>query len=210
MLTNPIVSTAVFSTCGMSVWTFIISAFLSLPKQFITVYLGVALEQSDKGGGSTSDKIIKDVVLAVTVIITFLAMWYIYRLMNQAKPDVIYARRKARSVHRVEMYTCADAFGAGRQSSRPRALPPMATVRCSSQTLLLHSTPQPMRARSRSPLILRLSAPLPISNGTRTAVPSDMQATRRSTSLNPAVQHLSGRSPRRRHTDRRGSARTQA
>ena len=82
----------------MSVWTFIISAFLSLPKQFITVYLGVALEQSDKGGGSTSDKIIKDVVLAVTVIITFLAMWYIYRLMNQAKPAVIHERRKARQV----------------------------------------------------------------------------------------------------------------
>ena len=43
------VTTAVFSTCGMSVWTFSIAAILSLPKQFITVYLGYALEQSENG-----------------------------------------------------------------------------------------------------------------------------------------------------------------
>ncbi|KZT64175.1 hypothetical protein DAEQUDRAFT_732966 [Daedalea quercina L-15889] len=89
-------STAVFSTCGMSVWTFLISAFLSLPKQFITVYLGVALEQSDSGGGSTSSKALEDVVVGLTVVITFAAMWYIFRLMNRAKPEVIYERRKAR------------------------------------------------------------------------------------------------------------------
>ena len=44
-----IVTTAVFSTCGMGIWTFSIAAILSLPKQFITVYLGVALEDSEKG-----------------------------------------------------------------------------------------------------------------------------------------------------------------
>ena len=43
------VTTAVFSTCGMGIWTFSIAAILSLPKQFITVYLGVALEQSEDG-----------------------------------------------------------------------------------------------------------------------------------------------------------------
>lgn len=43
------VTTAVFSTCGMGVITFSIAAILSLPKQFITVYLGVALEQSEDG-----------------------------------------------------------------------------------------------------------------------------------------------------------------
>lgn len=43
------VTTAVFSTCGMSVWTFSIAAILSLPKQFITVYLGYALELSENG-----------------------------------------------------------------------------------------------------------------------------------------------------------------
>lgn len=43
------VTTAVFSTCGMDVWTFSLAAILSLPKQFLTVYLGVALEQSETG-----------------------------------------------------------------------------------------------------------------------------------------------------------------
>ena len=33
----------------MGVITFSIAVFLSLPKQFITVYLGVALEQSEDG-----------------------------------------------------------------------------------------------------------------------------------------------------------------
>ncbi|OCH86161.1 hypothetical protein OBBRIDRAFT_797454 [Obba rivulosa] len=88
-------TTAVFSTCGMSVWTFSIAAILSLPKQLVTVYLGVALEQSETGS-STRDKIVKDAVLAGTTIITFVAMWYIYKKMNDAKPLVIHDRRKAR------------------------------------------------------------------------------------------------------------------
>ncbi|RPD69744.1 hypothetical protein L226DRAFT_548049 [Lentinus tigrinus ALCF2SS1-7] len=89
-------TTAVFSTCGMGVITFSIAAILSLPKQFITVYLGVALEQSQDGTSSTSDTIIKDVVLGVTTLITIGAMWYIYHQMNKVKPQVIYDRRKAR------------------------------------------------------------------------------------------------------------------
>ena len=44
-----LVTTAVFSTCGMNIWIFMAAAFLSLPKQFITVYLGVALEDSEDG-----------------------------------------------------------------------------------------------------------------------------------------------------------------
>ena len=43
----------------------------------------------------------KDVVLGITAIITFAAMWYIYDKMNKAKPMVIYERRKARYVLRL-------------------------------------------------------------------------------------------------------------
>lgn len=46
---NCIVTTAVFSTCGMGIFTFSLAAILSLPKQFITVYLGVILEESSTG-----------------------------------------------------------------------------------------------------------------------------------------------------------------
>lgn len=48
--TSPfLVTTAVFSTCGMGIFVFCLAALLSLPKQFITVYLGVALKQSADG-----------------------------------------------------------------------------------------------------------------------------------------------------------------
>ncbi|KAI0090208.1 snare associated Golgi protein-domain-containing protein [Irpex rosettiformis] len=89
-------TTAVFSTCGMSIWTFAIAAFFSLPKQFLTVYLGVALEASESGQSSTKDTIIRDTVIGVTTVVTFGAMWYIYHLMNKAKPEIIYQRRKER------------------------------------------------------------------------------------------------------------------
>ncbi|KIY63711.1 hypothetical protein CYLTODRAFT_493693 [Cylindrobasidium torrendii FP15055 ss-10] len=89
-------TTAVFSTCGMGIFVFSIAAILSMPKQFITVYLGVILHQSSSGTQDTKSRIISDVVIAVTFIITIAAMWYIYRQMNKVKPDIIYARRKAR------------------------------------------------------------------------------------------------------------------
>lgn len=78
----------------MGIFVFSLAAILSLPKQFITVYLGVILDNGTKT--STKSRIVSDSVLAITFIITFVAMWYIYREMNRAKPLVIYDRRKAR------------------------------------------------------------------------------------------------------------------
>ena len=45
-----LVITAVLSTCGISVFVFAATAVLSLPKQFIAVYLGVILEKNGNGG----------------------------------------------------------------------------------------------------------------------------------------------------------------
>jgi len=84
-------TTAVFSTCGMAFWVFVVAAVVSLPKQLVLVYIGVALASND----SKSNKIQK-IMLAVTIVITVLAMLYIRRLMGQAKPAVVYARRKDR------------------------------------------------------------------------------------------------------------------
>jgi len=89
-------TTAVFSTCGMNIFVFSLAAILSLPKQFITVYLGVILEQSGTGTQTSQSRIISDVVLSVTILITFVAMWYIFHRMDKVKPQVIYDRRKAR------------------------------------------------------------------------------------------------------------------
>jgi hypothetical protein len=49
-----------------------------------------------QGQRQTKDKIISNVVIAVTVVITAWAMWYIYHQMNKVKPEIIYERRKAR------------------------------------------------------------------------------------------------------------------
>jgi uncharacterized membrane protein YdjX (TVP38/TMEM64 family) len=89
-------TTAIFSTCGMGVITFIIAATLSTPKQFVTVYLGVILEQTGTNTQTSKNRLISDVVLVITLIVTAAAMWYLMHKMRQVKPEVIYARRKAR------------------------------------------------------------------------------------------------------------------
>jgi len=80
----------------MSIFVFSLAAFLSLPKQLITVYIGVILEESGEGKETKRDKLISDGVLAVTIIITIAAAWYIWHVMARVKPVVIYRRRKAR------------------------------------------------------------------------------------------------------------------
>ncbi|KAF8633114.1 hypothetical protein AX15_001497 [Amanita polypyramis BW_CC] len=89
-------TTAVFSACGMGIIVFSIAAILSLPKQFITVYIGVVLEGSATGTRTRKSKIIGDVVLAISILVTVLAMWYILHQMNKVKPEIIYKRRRAR------------------------------------------------------------------------------------------------------------------
>lgn len=97
----------------MNILVFILAAILSMPKQFITVYIGTLLESSSNGTSSvhfavhahpeagsatTKNKILSYVVGFITVLVTIAAMWYIQREVNRIKPDVVYARRKARSV----------------------------------------------------------------------------------------------------------------
>jgi len=89
-------TTAVFSTCGMNIFIFSLAAILSLPKQLVIVYLGVILEQSDTGQSTTKSRVISDVVLAITFLITVFAAWWIYREMAKVMPEVIRDRRRAR------------------------------------------------------------------------------------------------------------------
>lgn len=182
------VTTAVFSTCGMSIFTFAIAAVLSLPKQFITVYLGVAMEQSENGGkcvvahvwdawltlcmrvgGSRTDTIVKDIVIGITVLITIGAMWYVNTKLNQAKPAVIYEKRKARCVLLLNY-------------ASPLACLPLAPTVAKPSSWLRHTRretglPCPSRStrtfprqRSPSPHTPRPSTAPHTSSGTRTAV----------------------------------------
>lgn len=89
-------TTAVFASCGMGFWTFLIAAIVSLPTQFANVYLGTTFENTS---ADSTEKIVNYVSIGITTITTFAAQWFIRRKLNQAKTDVIYARRKARKAN---------------------------------------------------------------------------------------------------------------
>jgi hypothetical protein len=88
------VLTALFTTCGMSLTTFVIAAVVSLPKQFVGVYLGYALRNTDNQ--SRLDKIIKFGTIAITIVITIFAAKYMKSKQTAVKDQVVYERRKRR------------------------------------------------------------------------------------------------------------------
>jgi uncharacterized membrane protein YdjX (TVP38/TMEM64 family) len=105
-------TTAIFAVCGMNIFVFILAALLSMPKQFITVYIGTLLESTSTGAASTQNKILSYVVGGITFLVTVAAMWYIQKEINRVKPDVIYARRKARQAKLNEgLYQNVDMNG---------------------------------------------------------------------------------------------------
>ncbi|KAJ8591977.1 hypothetical protein M405DRAFT_788130 [Rhizopogon salebrosus TDB-379] len=89
-------TTAIFAVCGMNIFVFILAAALSLPKQFITVYIGTLLESEANSSATSQNKIISDVVGVITALVTVAAMWYITKQVNRVKPQIVYERRKAR------------------------------------------------------------------------------------------------------------------
>ncbi|KAI0350416.1 hypothetical protein OH77DRAFT_1431025 [Trametes cingulata] len=91
--------TAIFSTCGMSLWGFFVSATLSLPKQLATTYIGVA---QSTNGNSPKTSGIKAVVVLATVAMTYVAMRYVNRKIDAVKEKVVYARRKARQARMLQ------------------------------------------------------------------------------------------------------------
>jgi hypothetical protein len=83
----------------MNMIIFILATVLSMPKQFITVYLGVLLEEAGDPEGAPKDnksKIISNVVLALTVLVTIVSMWYIWKKMREVRLDVLRDMRAAR------------------------------------------------------------------------------------------------------------------
>ncbi|VDB95861.1 unnamed protein product [Peniophora sp. CBMAI 1063] len=114
-------TTAVFSSCGMGIFVFSLAALLSLPKQFVTVYLGVLIDTSDSE--TTAQRLASYAVVGVTVAITALAMWYIYREMNRVKPAYIYDRRKARG-EKLAMDPGATPYSGGLGGASPYVAEP--------------------------------------------------------------------------------------
>lgn len=80
----------------MKFYIFLSAAILSLPKQFVEVYVGSVIEQDGTSEGNSKNHLIETIVIIVTIVITIVAMRYIRRLMDAVKPDIVYARRKRR------------------------------------------------------------------------------------------------------------------
>lgn len=99
-------TTAVFATVGMNIFVFTIAAILSLPKQLVVVYLGVAIEQAGNGHESTRSKVIKYVVLIASFAVTIGVAIWLYGKMQKARP-IVQARLRER---RYQLLTEAGAL----------------------------------------------------------------------------------------------------
>jgi len=100
----------------MNIFVFTLAAVLSLPKQFITVYLGgryiilhlghridfgtVVLEHTndseEEKQKAKKSRLISNIVLVITLIITVAAMWWIWRQMLKVRPTILRERRIAK------------------------------------------------------------------------------------------------------------------
>ncbi len=110
LMVVPLVTTAVFSTCGMKVWIFFISALVSLPKQLTTVYIGVVFQDATQ---STKSKIISNLVIIVSILVTVFAAHWILGKMSEVKPEAMRDMRRRRATEKWEMengYESTDAL----------------------------------------------------------------------------------------------------
>lgn len=96
------VCTAMQATIGIGFWIFTIACFVTLPKQFALVYVGVmlgdpslpSLEDDDKDGdrsshdSSTSHHIISVVVFLITAFFTILSAYIVWMRMRKLRPIV--------------------------------------------------------------------------------------------------------------------------
>ncbi|KAF1940518.1 hypothetical protein EJ02DRAFT_227361 [Clathrospora elynae] len=88
-------STAVFSTCDVKFWHFVVATFMSLPKQIFLVYLGVLLVQE------SNDDVIKTVMFGVIFIITIGMGVWIYMKMRKVK-KVLLEEQELRQLKKAE------------------------------------------------------------------------------------------------------------
>lgn len=87
----PHFSTAVFSTCDVKFWHFLLATFLSLPKQIFLVYLGTLLVK-EKKKNSTPQTIVLVLVLILTIA---MALW-IWKKMKAIKTILLQEQEQRR------------------------------------------------------------------------------------------------------------------
>ncbi|KAJ4364677.1 Tlg2-vesicle protein [Neocucurbitaria cava] len=88
-------STAVFSTCNVKFWHFVVATFASLPKQIFLVYLGVLLLEQG------NDNVIKTVMFTAVFLVTAAMGIWIYMKMRKVK-KVLLEEQEIRRTKRAE------------------------------------------------------------------------------------------------------------
>ena len=88
-------STAVFSTCDVKFWHFVVATFFSLPKQLVLVYLGVLLVQE------SNDDVVKTLMFGAIFIVTIIMGVWIYMKMRKVKV-VLIEEQELRRVKKAE------------------------------------------------------------------------------------------------------------
>jgi uncharacterized membrane protein len=96
-------STAVFSTCDVKFWFFVVATLLSLPKQIFLVYLGVLLVQEN------NDDVIKMVMFGAVFVVTVAMGVWIWIKMAKIK-KVLLEEQEARRVKKAETESQAQAM----------------------------------------------------------------------------------------------------
>jgi len=101
-------STAVFSTCDVNFFYFVIATLLSLPKQIFLVYLGVLLVQEN------SNSMIKTgIFVGVFVVTIVMAGWIWYKMRNIKK--ILLEEQTNRCVERLRKEEKEAEFARGRE-----------------------------------------------------------------------------------------------
>ncbi|KAF8313091.1 hypothetical protein DL93DRAFT_2059505 [Clavulina sp. PMI_390] len=109
-------TTVIFSVCGINFWTYLLANILSLPKLFITVYVGVA---ADSNSESKSSKIISIAVIVVGALITIGAARWTFSRMDAARPILVEERRAARAARKGELGGYQPSGANGSPTSTP-------------------------------------------------------------------------------------------
>jgi uncharacterized membrane protein len=114
-------STAVFSTCDVKFWFFVVATLLSLPKQIFLVYLGVLLVQD------SSDSVVKTLMFGAVFIITVAMGVWIWLKMRAIKKVLLeeQEQRRVKSAQQMQMQVQSpgDVKGPGRLRYEEEAAP---------------------------------------------------------------------------------------
>jgi len=89
-------TTIIFALCGTNFFVFLAAVIVSLAQPFSNVYFGVLARDEADNKSSNTEKVVNYVIIAVTIVITIVAMRYINYKVDKVKPTFIYERRKAR------------------------------------------------------------------------------------------------------------------